>query len=49
MKRLYISVFVMLLLTGEVQAQRNSEKLDKLKQTLTAKIGGTCLVGLTNP
>jgi hypothetical protein len=40
MKKLSIGVFVMLLLTGAVQAQRNSEKLDKLKQSLTDKIRG---------
>ena len=32
MKRLSMGVFVMMLLLGTVQAQRNSEKLDKLKQ-----------------
>ena len=39
MKKLSIGLLVMLLLTGAVQAQRNSEKLDKLKQSLTDKIG----------
>lgn len=38
MKKLSIGVFVTLLLTGAVQAQRNSEKLDKLKQILTERI-----------
>ena len=38
MKKLSIGLFVVLLLTGAVQAQRNSEKLDKLKQILTDKI-----------
>jgi hypothetical protein len=39
MKKLSIGVLVALLLTGAVQAQRNSEKLDKLKQILTNKLG----------
>jgi len=39
MKKLSLGVFVMLLLTGAAQAQRNSEKLDELKQILTNKIG----------
>ena len=40
MKKLSIGMFVIVLLTGAVQAQRNSEKLAKLKQILTDKIGG---------
>jgi hypothetical protein len=39
MKKLSSGVFIILLLSGAVQAQRNSEKLDKLKQILTDKIG----------
>jgi hypothetical protein len=38
MKKLSIGVFVVLLLTGAVQAQRNSEKLDNLKHILTERI-----------
>jgi len=39
MKRLSIGLFILFLLMGPVQAQRNSEKLDKLKQILTDKLG----------
>jgi hypothetical protein len=34
MKKLSLGLFVMLLLTGAVQAQRNSEKLDKFETDL---------------
>jgi hypothetical protein len=39
MKKLSIVVFIVFLLLGIGQAQRNSEKLDKLKETLKEKIG----------
>jgi hypothetical protein len=39
MKKLSIGMFILFLLLGTGQAQRNSEKLDKLKQILADKIG----------
>ena len=41
MKKLSIGVFVMMLLLGTVQAQTQSEKLDKLKEILVNKIAGS--------
>jgi hypothetical protein len=41
MKKLSIRVFILFLLLGTGQAQRSSEKLDKLKEILVSKIGGS--------